>query len=87
MLQAEGSQVPIHNIVFMGMGEPFHNYDAVSAAVQILTEQDGLQFSKWVAACCLLPAACCLLPGCVVIWSQVVAHAAGGSSAACLVAF
>jgi hypothetical protein len=65
MLHAEGSSVPIHNIVFMGMGEPFHNYEAVTAAVQVMTEPEGLQLSKWVhvclpAACCLLPAACCL---------------------------
>lgn len=30
------------NIVFMGMGEPLHNYDGVVRAVQILTDPQGL---------------------------------------------
>ena len=29
------------NIVFMGMGEPLHNYDATMAAVRILTDEHG----------------------------------------------
>lgn len=33
------------NIVFMGMGEPLHNFDGVSAAVRILTDQQGLDIS------------------------------------------
>jgi 23S rRNA (adenine2503-C2)-methyltransferase len=37
---------PITNIVFMGMGEPLHNLDAVSKACRILLDQDGLNFSK-----------------------------------------
>ena len=36
----------IGNIVFMGMGEPLHNYDNVVRAVEILTDQKGLDFSK-----------------------------------------
>ncbi len=32
------------NLVFMGMGEPFHNYDASLAAVDRLTDSDGLRF-------------------------------------------
>lgn len=32
----------IDNVVFMGMGEPFDNYDEVMAAVDILTDQNGL---------------------------------------------
>lgn len=36
---------PIHNIVFMGMGEPFNNYEAVMSAVEILRHPEGLQFS------------------------------------------
>ncbi len=36
----------ITNIVFMGMGEPLHNYDHVLQATKILIDQDGLDFSK-----------------------------------------
>lgn len=32
------------NIVFMGMGEPFHNYDAVLAAADQLNDQEGFAF-------------------------------------------
>jgi 23S rRNA (adenine2503-C2)-methyltransferase len=32
----------ITNIVFMGMGEPFHNYDAVMGAVALLNDPKGL---------------------------------------------
>ncbi len=31
----------VTNIVFMGMGEPFHNYDAVMHAVNLLNDADG----------------------------------------------
>ncbi len=31
----------ITNIVFMGMGEPFHNYDAVMGAVRLLNDPSG----------------------------------------------
>lgn len=34
----------VRNIVFMGMGEPFDNYDEVMGAVRILTEPSGLGF-------------------------------------------
>jgi len=37
---------PITNIVFMGMGEPLHNFDNVTKACQILLDQDGMDFSK-----------------------------------------
>ncbi|MEK6577917.1 MAG: 23S rRNA (adenine(2503)-C(2))-methyltransferase RlmN [Bdellovibrionota bacterium] len=37
---------PITNIVFMGMGEPLHNFDNVVKACKILLDQDGLHFSK-----------------------------------------
>lgn len=37
---------PITNIVFMGMGEPLHNIDAVAKACQIMLDQDGMSFSK-----------------------------------------
>jgi 23S rRNA (adenine2503-C2)-methyltransferase len=36
----------VSNIVFMGMGEPLYNYDAVRDAVAILTNGDGLALSK-----------------------------------------
>ena len=32
----------LRNIVFMGMGEPLHNYDAVMSAIDILTDHKGL---------------------------------------------
>jgi 23S rRNA (adenine2503-C2)-methyltransferase len=31
----------IRNIVFMGMGEPFDNYDAVMGAIDVFTDQNG----------------------------------------------
>jgi 23S rRNA (adenine2503-C2)-methyltransferase len=31
----------VTNVVFMGMGEPFHNYDAVMGAVALLNDPDG----------------------------------------------
>ncbi len=33
---------PVRNIVFMGMGEPFDNYDAVMQAIAVLTDPAGL---------------------------------------------
>ncbi len=36
----------ITNIVFMGMGEPLHNYDNVLQATHILIDQQGLDFSR-----------------------------------------
>lgn len=36
----------MRNIVFMGMGEPFDNYEAVIQAVRILTDARGLAFGK-----------------------------------------
>lgn len=34
------------NVVFMGMGEPFDNYDAVMQAVRILNDPKGFSFGK-----------------------------------------
>ncbi len=34
----------VSNIVFMGMGEPFHNYDNVMAAIERLNDSDGFKF-------------------------------------------
>lgn len=36
----------MRNIVFMGMGEPFDNYDAVMQAVKVLTDPKGFGFGK-----------------------------------------
>ncbi len=33
------------NLVYMGMGEPLHNYDATVKSIQMATCNDGLQFS------------------------------------------
>ncbi len=35
---------PIKNVVFMGMGEPFDNYDEVKQAIRILCDQNGFAF-------------------------------------------
>ncbi len=36
----------IRNVVFMGMGEPLHNYDAVARSLVLLTHPDGIDLSK-----------------------------------------
>jgi len=41
-----GPDQRIRNVVFMGMGEPLHNYDAVARALVLLTHPDGLDLSK-----------------------------------------
>ena len=42
-LTADGGRIT--NVVFMGMGEPLHNYDAVVEALRIITSQDGMGIS------------------------------------------
>jgi len=42
---AEGPR-PLTNLVFMGMGEPLHNFEAVKAALEILLSEDGPNFSQ-----------------------------------------
>jgi 23S rRNA (adenine2503-C2)-methyltransferase len=42
LLKAEGKELT--NVVFMGMGEPFLNYDAVLSAVDSLSAPDGFGF-------------------------------------------
>jgi 23S rRNA (adenine2503-C2)-methyltransferase len=37
---------PLTNIVMMGMGEPFHNYDNVMKMVAILNQTEGMQFGS-----------------------------------------
>jgi len=34
------------NIVVMGMGEPFYNYDNISKSIKILTDENGMAISK-----------------------------------------
>jgi 23S rRNA (adenine2503-C2)-methyltransferase len=41
-----GTDRRIRNVVFMGMGEPLHNYDAVARALVLLTHPLGLDLSK-----------------------------------------
>jgi 23S rRNA (adenine2503-C2)-methyltransferase len=36
----------IHNLVFMGMGEPLDNYDAVLQAMRVLSDPRGLAFPR-----------------------------------------
>jgi 23S rRNA (adenine2503-C2)-methyltransferase len=36
----------VTNIVFMGMGEPFHNYDAVIKAIRILNHPSGMMLGE-----------------------------------------
>jgi len=37
---------PLTNLVFMGMGEPLHNYENVKAAIDVLLSEDGPNFSN-----------------------------------------
>jgi len=47
LVAARDSAKPMSNIVFMGMGEPLANYDAVIKALSIITDSDyGLKFSS-----------------------------------------
>jgi 23S rRNA (adenine2503-C2)-methyltransferase len=36
---------PLTNLVFMGMGEPLHNFDRLKAALDLLLDEDGPNFS------------------------------------------
>ncbi len=49
----------VSNVVFMGMGEPFHNYDEVLRAVRIINNKDGLN----VAARKISISTCGIVPG------------------------
>ncbi len=57
MMKTRGERVT--NAVFMGMGEPMHNYDAVMAAVRIFNDQKGLG----IAARKLSISTCGIVPG------------------------
>lgn len=43
--QLEGDE-QLRNVVFMGMGEPLHNYGAVARVLVLLTHPDGIALSK-----------------------------------------
>jgi 23S rRNA (adenine2503-C2)-methyltransferase len=46
MVGEADSDLPLTNLVFMGMGEPLANFDALVSALQTLTDNDyGLKFS------------------------------------------
>ncbi|MCC6476104.1 radical SAM protein, partial [bacterium] len=40
------AETRITNIVFMGMGEPLHNYDNVTAALKLFTDPNGIGLSS-----------------------------------------
>ncbi len=58
-LALKSETAPLSNIVFMGMGEPLDNYDAVINALSIITDSDyGLKFSPrrvTVSTCGMVP--------------------------------
>ncbi len=43
---ADGKGPRVSNIVFMGMGEPLHNYDTVTDSLQLLTDVYGIGISQ-----------------------------------------
>ena len=45
LIPGPGSR-PISNVVFMGMGEPLYNFDAVRDAVGVIADGDGLSLSR-----------------------------------------
>ncbi|MCL4557619.1 MAG: 23S rRNA (adenine(2503)-C(2))-methyltransferase RlmN [Deltaproteobacteria bacterium] len=45
LVQAENPGTPVSHIVFMGMGEPFANYDNTLRAIDVLTSEYGYQYS------------------------------------------
>jgi 23S rRNA (adenine2503-C2)-methyltransferase len=57
LLKKENQKV--NNIVFMGMGEPFHNYDNVISAIKILNDKDGFNLGVRhisISTCGIAPA-------------------------------
>ena len=42
----EAYTLRLRNVVYMGMGEPLHNYDALSRSLKLLLHKDGLALSK-----------------------------------------
>lgn len=51
-------QLPISNLVFMGMGEPLNNMDNLLTAISVLTDQKGLDMASrriTVSTCGIIP--------------------------------
>jgi 23S rRNA (adenine2503-C2)-methyltransferase len=46
LIRADQALTGSFNIVFMGMGEPLHNYDSTIAAVRLLCDPDAFGFSR-----------------------------------------
>jgi 23S rRNA (adenine2503-C2)-methyltransferase len=44
-LSGMDAQRPLTNLVYMGMGEPLHNYDNVKRSLDLLLHEDGANFS------------------------------------------
>jgi len=57
LVKKDNSGIPLTNIVFMGMGEPFANYDNVVKALRILNHPSclGLAARKMTVSTCGLP--------------------------------
>lgn len=45
-LKKEGIEFPLTNVVFMGQGEPLHNFENVKKAISIISDQNGLSIGK-----------------------------------------
>jgi 23S rRNA (adenine2503-C2)-methyltransferase len=41
-----GPDEELRNVVFMGMGEPLHNYEATKRALELMTHPEGINLSK-----------------------------------------
>ncbi|MDH7599495.1 MAG: 23S rRNA (adenine(2503)-C(2))-methyltransferase RlmN [Sedimentisphaerales bacterium] len=44
--QVNARQIKVHNVVYMGMGEPFDNYDAVLRSARLLNDKNGLNIGQ-----------------------------------------
>lgn len=56
-LKANGA-AHVTNVVYMGMGEPFHNYDEVMKSVRILNDHDGINLGARhisISTCGIVP--------------------------------
>ena len=56
-VKAKGA-LPVTNVVFMGIGEPFDNYDNVMKAVRVINDPDGLNIGSrriTISTCGLIP--------------------------------
>ncbi|MFM9413158.1 23S rRNA (adenine(2503)-C(2))-methyltransferase RlmN [Peptococcus simiae] len=58
LLKAEGEPMQVRNLVFMGMGEPFANFDTVIKAIDILCDKRGADMARrrmTISTCGLVP--------------------------------